>query len=161
MAVAEKTIEAIASDQVKPHEFLQKSEESAFYEVTLQLGQETTWAPEDKMYKGRKRKVKATAPGEFEHIHDPVVITPDESFTGATVNGLLSGHNEWLKKYKARENFGEPDYQLLVLDVRKTDKVPKRHQNAITNGMVSVHMIESIVRGIVTESQKPSSRSGK
>jgi len=160
MAVAEK-IEALSAEQVKPHEFLPESEESGFYEVTLQLGQHSSWSPEDRMYQGRKRKVVALGNGDFEHVHQPNVVTPSESFTGTIVNGLLSTHNEWLKKYKAREQLGQVDYQFLVLDVRKTDKVPKRHQNAITNGMVSVHLIESIVRGIVAESQKPSSRSGK
>mgnify|MGYP006928199693 CR=1 FL=1 len=161
MAVAEKTIAALPADKVQPHEFLPASEENEFYEVTLQLGAHSSWSPENRMYQGQKRKKVPTGPGEFDHVHNPAVVSPDESFTGQMVNGLLSTHNEWLKKYKAREQLGQVDYQFLVLDVRKTDRVPKRHQNAITNGMVSVHMIESIVRGIVAESQKPSSGTRK
>jgi len=161
VAVAEREIPAVKSDEVKPVPLLPRVDETKFYMVTLQFGQNQSWAPNNRIYKGQKRKRVPTGPGEFSFVHDPVVVSPEESFTGSIVNGLIQKHNEWIEKHRTREQFGQPDFQLLVLDVVETDQIPVSQQRAMANGLVPIHLIESVARKIfedLTPSKSSSSR---
>jgi hypothetical protein len=150
-AVKEKeTSKALSANDV---EFLDYVDENKFYMIDLQVGSQASWKPpgKDAVY-GQDRKVVPLSGGGFEHRHNPKVCLNQGPFPGSIVNGRISSHNDWIKKYRQRKDkdyAGQVDRQILVLDVRETENVPA--QSLASGGMVPISMVERIARSIAQE----------
>ncbi len=137
MAVAELKI-AVKAEDVKELPYV---DESKFYYVDLQFGSQASW----RIYQGRPRAVIPRGNGTYEAVHDPKIERHVGPLSGSETNGLIAGHNDWLKSYKRRKDSdyrGQADRQLLVLGTEETNNVPR---SLSAPGMVPISMVERIV----------------
>lgn len=137
MPVAEMP-EALRSEDVKEKEYV---DEDAYYYVDLQFGSRASW----RNMQGRARPVVPQGGNKLNHVHDPKVYRHCGPYDGNTVNGLISGHNDWVKIHRLRKDSdyrGQVDRQLLVLNVEPTDDLPA---NLSKTGAIPVSMLKSFI----------------
>lgn len=119
-----------------------------FYFVDLQFGSKASWRD----WQGQPRKVAPNANGGFDYTHNPKIIPNIGALSGEIVNGLISGHNDWLKRHKRhreKDYTGQLDRQILVLDIRQTDTIPK--ESSAAGGMVPLKAVEAMIAAAVKE----------
>jgi hypothetical protein len=136
--MATETVMPLKAEDVKALEFV---DESKNYRVDLQFGARASWRD----WQGRPRAVIPRGNGQLEVVHNPKVEERLGPFSGDIVNGLISEHNEWVKsfrRHKESDYRGQLDRQILVLNVRETNEIPKSHQ---VSGMVPVSMIDRLI----------------
>tara|TARA_R110000824_G_scaffold172833_3_gene350807 strand:+ start:6162 stop:6620 length:459 start_codon:yes stop_codon:yes gene_type:complete len=136
---SEETV-ALAVEDIKPLEYVDPEK---FYYIDLQLGQSASW----RTWSGKSRKVLNRPDGSFDHVHDPKVVRGIGPFCGDIVNGHISGHNDWLKRHRARREKdyrGQLDRQIIVLKTEETNNIPKESRSQ--SGMVPIGMIQSVVK---------------
>lgn len=145
MATKEKQSGPLSADKVTRLDYVDSDK---FYLVDLQFGSKASWRD----WQGQPRKASVNPDGGVDRTHNPKVCENLGSFSGDIVNGLISGHNEWLKHYTARREKdirGHLDRQILVLDVRETSNIPKT--SAARQGMIPVGMVQAYIKSQIQE----------
>lgn len=126
---------------------LEYVDQQKFYFVDLQFGSKASWRD----WQGQPRIVAPLAGGGFSHTHNPKVEHGLGPFPGKIVNGLISSHNDWLKKHRRRKDndyAGQVDRQMIVLKTEETEKLPA---SLAADGVVPISMIERLVESAVQE----------
>lgn len=142
MAKAKESEETVAL-KAEDVQILDYVDDEKFYYIDLQFGADASW----RTWSGKPRRVQNRPDGNFDNIHDPKVVRNIGPFSGDIVNGHISGHNDWLKRHRARREkdfAGQLDRQILVLRTEETQDIPK--ESRAQSGMVPIGMIQSVVK---------------
>lgn len=146
MPKSKEPIPPLAANEVSRLDYV---DDSKNYYVTIQMGSQRSWREWD----GQPRAVQPTGNGGFARVHDPLVHRDIGPFSGRTVNGLISHHNEWLKDYNHREKSkwsGHLDRQLLVLATDETTDIPEELKSESRTAASLAGMVEAIVEKKIT-----------
>lgn len=145
MATKEKQSGPLSADKVTRLDYVDPDK---FYLVDLQFGSKASWRD----WQGQPRKASVNPNGGVDLTHNPKVCESIGALSGDIVNGLISGHNDWLKHYTARREKdirGHLDRQILVLNTVETNSIPK--DSGARSGMIPVGMVQAYIKSQIQE----------
>ncbi len=158
-----REISAVQAKQAGP---LKTVDEKKAYTATIQLGSARRW----REFGGGKweRDAAKERPGSTDQAmrHVPAIhkIGP---FIGATINGLIQEHNDWIKaNFEGRLPLGYVNRQLLIFDIRESNEQPldTQNDNRLTQASLKeivATAVREAVGGVLSALAKPTAPASK